>query len=191
MSFKRKFHLFLLVLFVLIILGYNIYIIYLDNAYSESSQRVRIFYFFVYIFFLSLFYAKLEIEIEGEHGWAQNLPTWVYKPKWIISLMNGKYPTGYHTFSFALFIPAIFHFPIFFADWNLSREFVVLGAFFLFLVMEDFLWFSLNPKFSIKNFNSKNKKIWWHKKWFGPLPEFYLESLVIAFIFLSLGLPNF
>ncbi len=182
----------LLIMLIIIFLStflFNFYLFKYENAYEEASQRLKAVLFMSFLTIICFLYAKIEIEIEGEHGWAQNLPTWTYKPEWLVDFMNGKYLTGYHTFLMILFLPMIFHFPLFFTTWNIYKECAILGAYFYFIVMEDFLWFAFNNKFGLKKFNSRNKKIWWHKEWFGPLPDMYLESLLIAFILLSLGLP--
>lgn len=168
---------------------YNFYLFKYQDVYEATSQRVKSLVYIFFIILLAFLFSKVEIQIEGEHGWAMNLPTWVYKPKWIINLLGGKYPTGYHTFLIFLFFPMFFHLPVFFTKWSLYKEYIVIGSFFLFLVAEDFLWFVFNPKFGLKKFNRKNKKIWWHKRWFGPFPDFYIEGILIAFIFLSIGLP--
>ena len=41
----------------------------------------------------------------------------------------------------------------------------------LFWVVEDFLWFVLNPHFGWSKFNKNS--IWWHKRWFLGLPLDY------------------
>ena len=65
----------------------------------------------VYLFVLACVLAILEIQIEGKHGWAQNLPTWRPKNKnWFIKLyakfMSDREPTGYHMtmFSFVILV---------------------------------------------------------------------------------------
>lgn len=40
--------------------------------------------------------AKLEIQIEGKHGWAENLPTWRIKNKWTKIFWGNQAYTGYH-----------------------------------------------------------------------------------------------
>lgn len=189
MNIYRKITLGVLIVLFLGIFYFNFLLLKYSTLYSITLHRVNVLAYMAFLVFISYLYAKLEIEIEGEHGWAQNLPTWVYKPQWIIDLLGGKYPTGYHAILILLFLPAIFHIPVFFTKWSIFKECISLGSFFFFIVIEDFMWFVSNPKFGLKKFNSRNKKIWWHKKWFGPLPDFYLEGMLIALILLSVGLP--
>lgn len=189
MKLKRIILLIILIALFITTFIYNFYLFKYKDVYEETSQKIKIGLYMLFLFFLSTVFALLEIQIEGKHGWAQNLPTWVYKKDWIINLLNGKYPTGYHTVFILLFFPLFFHLPVFFTKWSIYKECIVIGSFFLLIVVEDFMWFVLNPAFGLKKFSPKNKKIWWHRKWFWKLPDFYIEGLLVAFILLSAGLP--
>src|SRR5947199_157123 len=64
------------------------------------------------LFLYALLFAAVEIEIEGEHGWAERLPTWYrLTPRYARAfsfLLSGKPLTGYHAVMF--FVPlASFH----------------------------------------------------------------------------------
>jgi hypothetical protein len=143
----------------------------------------------IYIFIISLIFAIVEVQIEGAHGWAAKLPTWRPIPsKWYAraykKLMSGKELTGYHL-SVISFLMLVFHLPFFFGlKWNISKELDILSIFSLFVVVWDYLWFVVNPKFTIKNF--KGDHIFWHSKWFLKLPIDYWFlcgiSLFIAII---------
>jgi len=191
MKFYRGVLLFTLILIFLSIIYLNYYLITYKDVYDHASQIIKATGLIIFLFIISILYANVEIEVEGEHGWAQDLPTWTYGPEWIKNLLSGKYLTGYHTFLLLLFIPAIFHFPLFFTSWTIYKECVILGSYFFFVVVEDFMWFAFNPKYGLKRFNSRNKRIWWHRNWFGPLPDLYLEGMLIVLIMFSIGLPYF
>ena len=132
----------------------------------------------------ALLWAKLEIEIEGEHGWAANLPTWrVEKHRLLDWFYGGRPLTGYHTWAFAS-VFFFFHFPMFMAhQWTLKGELHAVGGFMLFWVLEDFLWFILNPHFGVRKFTRAN--IWWHKRWFCSLPVDYWVMGLGAVVLLS------
>lgn len=138
-----------------------------------------------YIFIMALVLAILEVQIEGANGWAANLPTW--RPsekkkyvKFFKKVMGGKEMTGYHLSMFS-FVILIFHFPFFFrTEWNLISELDILSIFFLFIVVWDYLWFVVNPSFTIKNF--RHDYIFWHKKWLFGLPLDYWFSVFISFL---------
>ena len=128
--------------------------------------------FIAFVLISALFWAKLEIEIEGSQGWATALPTWRVEKHRLLDLFFGGRPlTGYHVWSFALFL-LFFHMPFFFAgEWSLPKELNVIGGYFLFWIVEDFLWFALNPHFGVKKF--KKEHAWWHKRWLFGLPIEY------------------
>lgn len=132
---------------------------------------------------ISFILAKLEIQIEGKDGWAKNLPTW-RKKNWITKILYSETPiTGYH-FWLLLMIFLFFHLPFFAGiPWSLKSELEVLASLIFFWIIEDFLWFVLNPHYGIKKFNPQN--IPWHSSWWGPLPDHYIKgtiSIIILFV---------
>lgn len=88
---------------------------------------------------LAALLAYLEIQIEGKHGWATQLPTWRYNA-------CGFILTGYHLSLWA-FILIILHLPFVFVPWKASLECFLLSFFILMLLVEDALWFFLNRGF--------------------------------------------
>lgn len=139
--------------------------------------------FLAFMVFLALLLALWEIQIEGKDGWAARLPTWRIKRGWIIRLTGERPITGYHLFMM-LFLIGLIHLPVFFVSWSWQLECLLFGFYFGMLLLEDFFWFALNPNYRITNF--RKGKIWWHKNWWGPLPDFYwvlitLVSLLVYF----------
>lgn len=139
--------------------------------------------FGAFTFFISLLFAFFEIEIEGKFGWANKLPTWYRKSGFskLFYLISGKKPlTGYHLFLY-LFTLLFFHSLFFFGiDFSIELESKVFLSFFLFLIVEDYLWFIFNPYFGIKKFKRKN--IWWHKNmyWiFNKVPINHINGFVL------------
>jgi hypothetical protein len=141
-----------------------------------------------YIFALALVFALLEIQIEGAHGWAANLPTWRSKKQFF-----GKPLTGYHLSIFILTL-LIFHFPyIFGLTFTINNELRLVSLLLIFIVLWDFLWFVLNPNYPLKNF--KKEFISWHKKWFllAPADYYYgiaFSLLVLIPLYFIEGSPN-
>jgi len=143
----------------------------------------------IYLFVMALILAILEVQIEGKHGWAANLPTWRPRAdKWYTKLFKwfagGKGMTGYHLSIFS-FVFLIFHLPFFWGvSWSLAREAETLAIFAIFLPVWDYLWFVVNPHFTVKDF--KGEHIFWHRSWFLKLPVDYwfafLSSLMWALI---------
>jgi len=137
---------------------------------------------------MALVLAILEVQIEGGQGWAAKLPTW--RPgrdsKWqkIYKIMSGKDMTGYHLAMFS-FVFLIFHLPFFIGlRWSMAIELELVSIFFLFIVMWDFLWFVVNPYFSLKNFHRHHN--FWHRNWLWKLPTDYYISISISFILATL-----
>ncbi|MBI4100255.1 hypothetical protein HY439_00740 [Candidatus Microgenomates bacterium] len=125
--------------------------------------------FEIYTVILSVAFALWEIQIEGKNGWAADLPTW-RKKGWIVKLTGGGPWTGYHVYMI-VFLLLIFHLPFLFTDWQFRKELLISGLFLEFLLIEDFLWFVLNPHYGVKRF--KPGKIWWYSTWWGPVPDCY------------------
>ncbi|PWF49327.1 hypothetical protein [Massilia glaciei] len=135
------------------------------------------------IFVLAFFFAKAEIHIEGDAGWAANLPTWRIEKHWLLDVFWGGRPmTGYHAWVFP-FIFIFFHFPLFYmAEWSWQLEARVVASIMLFWIVEDFLWFLLNPAFGWKRFHPQY--VTWHKHWIGGAPiEYWLFSALSALLF--------
>ena len=139
----------------------------------------------IFVFFISLLFALLEIEIEGKNGWAKKLPTWYRKSNYskFFPIIAAKKPlTGYHLFML-IFMLLAFHSGFFFGlTWNLYNEGLIFLSLLIFIITEDFLWFQFNPFYGRKNF--KKEKIWWDskQKWILNFPmEFFRGILIILF----------
>jgi hypothetical protein len=129
---------------------------------------------------LSFFFAKVEIMIEGAEGWAAALPAWRIEQHWLLDIFwGGRAMTGYHAWIFP-FILLIFHFPIVLLGvWSLSIEAHILACTILFWIIEDFLWFLLNPAFGLTRFTRDD--VPWHKHWFWFAPIDYWVFLAISY----------
>ena len=140
----------------------------------------------MYILIFGLFLALLEIEIEGEHGWAKNLPTWrkTYKNAPIGFLRN---ITGYHSI-LLLMILCLNHivFIGFFGYIGLSDELFILAFHFFLLIYWDFLWFVLNPHFTLKKFKKEHIPWYTDARWMMGFPIDYWYGILFS-ILLALG----
>lgn len=139
----------------------------------------------LYLFLMAVVLAVLEIQIEGQYGWAEKLPTWrPTNDKWYVRLyvkvMSGKAFTGYHLSMFG-FVFLIFHLPYFFGiPLNWTSWLQTMSLFFFFLVLWDFLWFVLNPHYPLSKFSREHIK--WHMHWLGAAPVDYYGGLFISLI---------
>ena len=130
---------------------------------------------------LSFFFAQVEIQIEGAAGWAAGLPTWRIESHWLLDLFwSGRPMTGYHAWVFP-FIALVFHLPIFLhGRWSWRVEARIVASIMLFWVIEDALWFVLNPAFGWGKFSAGS--IPWHKHWWLGLPVDYWISTVVGIV---------
>lgn len=131
------------------------------------------FLFFATLLVAALLFALIEIQIEGPHGWATSLPTWKIQNRWTRLVLGVKPLTGYHLYVL-LFVLLAVHFPFALGldpvTW--AAEARVLSFYAFFWILEDFLWFVLNPAFGLARFRREN--IWWHAPaWWGFMPRDY------------------
>ena len=137
-------------------------------------------FYLLYIGVLAFAFAKLEIQIEGTAGLAKNLPTWRIEDHWALKVFfGGRVLTGYHFWALG-FVLLLFHLPLFFvSDFTWTAEAEVLGGLIIFWIVEDFLWFVINPGFGISKF--KREHIPWHPRWSFGLPVDYWIFLPLGF----------
>jgi len=114
----------------------------------------------IFTFISATIFSLMEIEIEGKNGWCKNLPT----TKNFISSF-----TLYHVFM-NIFI-MLMNYKLY---SNLYDAVFYTNAWFL---IEDFMWFVLNPYFTIKKY--KKEFIPWHKRWLFKLP---IENYICGYI---------
>ncbi|MBI4036795.1 hypothetical protein HY386_02885 [Candidatus Daviesbacteria bacterium] len=139
----------------------------------------------LYLFLMATTLAILEIQIEGAHGWAKNLPTWRPHPQNPISkiwtkIMSGKEATGYHLSMFLLVL-LIFHLPyVFGLTLTLEHWIKTISLYFMFVVLWDFLWFVLNPHWPLAKFKKEHIEI--HKKWLWFAPVDYFAAITFSFL---------
>jgi hypothetical protein len=141
-------------------------------------------------FALALALAALEVEIEGEHGWAAKLPTWKRTTglagRAFGLFMGGKPLTGYHACMFAL-VGLMFHLPYTAKPWSLADEVATIALLMLWVIAWDFLWFVLNPAFGLKRFRREN--VPWHGKevWVLWAPISYWLSIGLSIALIGLA----
>jgi hypothetical protein len=138
--------------------------------------------FLAYLFLASLVFALLEVQIEGEAGWARNLPTWRYENRITRALLGHRPITGYHLYMHLLVI-ALVHAPFALGllESSLAGELRILAFLVLFWVVEDFLWFVVNPAWGFRHF--RQDRIRWHAlHWWGMMPRDYWIFMPIGVV---------
>ena len=143
--------------------------------------------FFTLVLWSSFCFAKMEIQIEGARGWADTLPTWRLAKEHVLSrlLAGGRELTGYHLWV-QTFVFSLLHLVFLFQPWSWKIELVLLSFIFYVWIVEDFMWFLLNPAFGLAKFKKEN--IWWHERhwwWIAPRDYFVFIPIATAFYVLS------
>jgi hypothetical protein len=134
--------------------------------------------------------AGIEIEIEGGVGWAERLPTWYLKRGLtgrIYGIVMGQRPlTGYHVYAFT--IPMlILHLPyVMGVDWTVAGELRTIATYFVLAVVWDYLWFVLNPAYTVKRFRRGN--VWWFEvPWIWRFPLDYYLGVGFSMVLVAIG----
>lgn len=104
------------------------------------------------------------------------------KVGWKIKL--GKYYlTGYHFYLFFVMWPLLLSLPLVIYGWNSMLFGILVSAYFSGLVIEDFMWFVVNPVVKLSEWGTEFTN---HYPWvsFGKLriPLFYIISLSLSVI---------
>ncbi len=133
-------------------------------------------------------FAVLEIQIEGDAGWAARLPTWRLRSRFWNWLFPGRPLTGYHLWSL-VFIAIVAHLPYAFGlPWTWRAEARSAAFVCLFWVLEDFLWFVLNPHYGLRRFTKEH--IAWHRPtwwWLAPRDYWLASAAGVTLYALSRG----
>lgn len=134
----------------------------------------------VWVCVVAMFFANVEIQIEGNQGWAAGLPvTFRVEHHWLLDLFWGGRPmTGYHAWVFS-FMFLIFHAPlVFFGTWTAKLQARVIASLMAFWIIEDFLWFVLNPAWGFAKLTPHD--VPWHLHWFLGWPTDYWTFTVVG-----------
>ena len=119
----------------------------------------------LFVFIFSIIYSLMEIEIEGKNGWCSELPT--------AKNVLGDF-TFYHLLMNILIIIT------FWKVFNKYDIFTIIFYITSFFLIEDFLWFVLNPCYTMKKYTKEN--IPWHKTWMLNMPSANIFGLGVLFI---------
>jgi hypothetical protein len=149
---------------------------------------VQHIWFFAYLLALAAAFALLEIQIEGDAGWAEKLPTWRVQNRLTRLLMGGRVLTGYHLWvHVSVFLLAHGAYALGLAAPSPRAEARILAFLVFFWIAEDFLWFVLNPAFGVRRFRREHVR--WHAPaWWGIMPREYWLFLPLAGVLYVLSL---
>lgn len=117
-----------------------------------------------------------EAYVEGRNAWDRG------KYGWKIHL--GHYTlTGYHLFLFGVMWPLLLTLPFIMFGWDTKLFGIVLSAWFSGLVIEDFMWYVVNPEVKLSELNTDFANYYPRVK-IGNIriPVFYFIGIAIALI---------
>lgn len=137
----------------------------------------------VFLFALCHVLARVEIHVEGAHGWAVNLPTWRWGPKWWLQLTNGKELTGYHVWLTA-FLIGVFHLPLVFAEPTLALWAKCSSSYMMVTAAWDLQWFVWNPAWGLEGLMTRD--VPWFQKKVGGLPVDYFMGYAVSALLTAL-----
>ena len=149
--------------------------------------------FVIFVFLTAVLLSKVEIEIENGEGYAAKLPvSWRIENRWLRSLVGG---TSYHLYM-GLFLLVFLHSVVIIIDaWTLQAEFLILSFLAFVTVVEDFMWFVLNPAkdektgkrlYGLRNFKPECIP-WFRGRWLWLAPNWYFWYVPVAILLYWLG----
>lgn len=129
---------------------------------------------FIWIWAAFVAMAFWEAYVEGKKPWDKGKLGWKLK-------ITKKYCFPAYAFYVWLMWIFLLTLPFIIYGWNLKLFGIILSAFVLGTIIEDFLWFAVNPTFKIKNWNSKNVTWYrWIKLGKIEFPLMYLIGILIS-----------
>ena len=136
---------------------------------------------YVQVMFISISF--WESHVEGDKPWASG------QTGWKIKFLKNKPLTAYHFWFYLVTLPLALMLPFIVFGFNIHMFWLLIASFLIGIVLEDFLWFIVNPVWGgLKNFNSE--KVYWHK-WLKlgkfEIPDFYIYFVllgIVIFLFL-------
>jgi hypothetical protein len=94
-------------------------------------------------------------------------------------VMGGRPLTGYHVYAFTIPL-LILHLPfVMGVDWTLAGELRAIATYFALAVVWDYLWFVLNPAYTVRRF--RKGSVWWFEvPWIWRFPLDYYVGVAVS-----------
>jgi len=157
----------------------------------KDRENLKSILLTIFVFLFSMVFAAFCANAEGKAGWAGNLPAWRPNPDiWWVKILFwipllGREVNGFVLFNITFFLMAFLFIPL----WGWAhkkvlgfREWGELVCFFvIFSVVEDFLWFVINPDYGLGKFSPSF--ILWHRHWLWIMPTDYWLGIAAWSIF--------
>ncbi len=85
---------------------------------------------------------------EGRNAWDKN------KEGWKLKIGNYVVMTAYHFYLFIIMFPLLLSLPLIIYGWDTKLFGILLSAYFSGLVLQDFMWYVVNPVVQLKELNT-------------------------------------
>lgn len=149
-------------------------LIYLKLIYLKLMNIALIF---IWIYMAMIAMSFWESAVEGRKTWE--------KGKLGFKIPLGKYCLpAYHLFVFWIMWPLLLTLPLVIYGWNLKLFGVLMSAYFSGVILEDFMWYVVNPTIKFKE--SFNSKFATHYPWLRivkfEIPVLYLVGFLASFL---------
>ncbi|RJQ36555.1 hypothetical protein C4559_04795 [Candidatus Microgenomates bacterium] len=103
---------------------------------------------FAWVYLAMIAMSFWEAAVEGSNAWDKGKNGWKIK--------FGKYCfTSYHFFIFFIMWPLMLTLPLVINGWDVKLFGVLASAYFSGIALEDIMWFAVNPKVELSDFNPK------------------------------------
>ena len=136
---------------------------------------MRTILIFILVYAAMIAMSFWESRVEGRNAWDKG------KLGWVIRFRKNLSIPAYHFFVFWIMWPLLLTLPFVIHGWNLKLFGILLSAYFSGMVLEDFMWFVVNPVVKFKEFNPEFAHYYpWIKIGKFQIPLFYVLGIIIA-----------
>ena len=139
---------------------------------------MNILLIFVVVIWAFICMAFWEAYIEGRNPWAKA------SAGWRLTFHKNRLITAYH-FWLWIFIFSLFSLPLIISGWDLKLFGVLFSAMSLGLVVEDFMWYVINPFYTIRKHWNPESAYWYPWLKIGKFAVPWSNILGIALAVLS------
>lgn len=132
---------------------------------------------FIWIYAAMIAMSFWESYVEGRNSWDKGKLGWKIRFK-------GKYSLpAYHFYVFCIMWPLLLTLPLVIYGWNLRLFGILVSAYLSGMVIEDFMWFVVNPAVKLSEFNSKFADYYpWLRAGKFEIPVLYIVGIVISIL---------
>jgi len=118
-----------------------------------------------------------EAYVEGDNPWGKR------KLGWKIQLTKRYCYPAYHFFLFCVMWPLLLSLPLVIGGWDSKLFGILVSAYMIGLIVEDFVWFVVNPAVKLSQFNPEYATYYpWFKFGKFQVPMVYIFESAVAIL---------